>query len=41
MEGKIEIRMEVTGKRGRRPKQLLNDFKENRECSYCIMKRKY
>jgi len=36
IEGKIEVRMEVTGKRGRRGKQLLNDFKEKR--GYCIMK---
>jgi hypothetical protein len=28
--GKIEGRMEVTGKRGRRRKQLLDDLKENR-----------
>ena len=27
MEGKVEERMEVTGRRGRRCKQLLDDFK--------------
>jgi len=36
IEGKIEVRMKVTGKRGRRRKQLLNDFKGKR--GYCIMK---
>jgi len=36
IEGKIKVRMDVMGKRGRRRKQLLNDFKEKR--GYCIMK---
>jgi hypothetical protein len=31
IEGKIEGRLEVLGRRGRRHKQLLNDFKEKRE----------
>jgi hypothetical protein len=30
IEGKIEGRIEVTGRRGRRRKQLLNDLKEKR-----------
>jgi hypothetical protein len=30
IEGKIEGGIEVTGRRGRRRKQLLNDLKENR-----------
>jgi hypothetical protein len=30
MEGKIEERIEVTGRRGRRRKQLLDDLKEKR-----------
>jgi len=30
IEGKIEGRIEVTGRRGRRHKQLLNDLKEAR-----------
>jgi hypothetical protein len=30
IEGKIEGMMEVTGRRGRRRKQLLDDFKEKR-----------
>jgi len=30
VEGKIEGRMKVTGKRGRRCKQLLDDLKETR-----------
>jgi hypothetical protein len=30
IEGKLEGRMEVTGRRGRRRKQLLYDFKEKR-----------
>jgi hypothetical protein len=30
MEGKIEERIEVTGRRGRRSKQLLDDLKERR-----------
>ena len=32
-EGKIERRMEMTGRRERRPKQLLDDLKEKR--GYC------
>jgi hypothetical protein len=35
-EGKIEERIEVTGRRGRRPKQLLEDLKEKR--GYCKLK---
>jgi hypothetical protein len=31
IEGKIEGRIEVTGRRGRRRKRLLDDFKEMRE----------
>ena len=31
-QGKIEGRIEVTGIRGRRRKQLLNDIKEKRGC---------
>jgi hypothetical protein len=30
IEGKIESRVEVTGRRGRRRKQLLDDLKEKR-----------
>jgi hypothetical protein len=30
IEGKIQGRIEVTGRRGRRSKQLLDDFKETR-----------
>ena len=30
MEGKVIGRAEVTGRRGRRPKQLLNDLKKTR-----------
>jgi L-serine deaminase len=30
IEGKLEGRMEVTGRRGRRCKQLLDDLKEKR-----------
>jgi hypothetical protein len=30
LEGKLEGRMEMTGRRGRRRKQLLNDLKEKR-----------
>jgi len=30
IEGKIQERIEVTGRRGRRRKQLLNDLKERR-----------
>jgi hypothetical protein len=29
-EGKIEVRVEVTGRRGRRRKQLLDDLKEKK-----------
>jgi hypothetical protein len=36
IEGKIEGRMGVTGRRGRRRKQLLDDLKENR--GYCKLK---
>jgi hypothetical protein len=36
IEGKIAGRIEVTRRRGRRRKQLLNDFKETRE--YCMLK---
>ena len=36
MEGKIEGAVEVTGKQGRRRKQLLGDFKERR--GYCNLK---
>jgi hypothetical protein len=36
IEGKIKVRMDVTGKREGRRKQLLNDFKEKR--GYCTMK---
>jgi len=32
MEGKIEGRIEVTGRRERRGKQLLDDIKEMRGC---------
>ena len=35
-EGKIEVRIEVTGRRGRKRKQLLVDLKEIRV--YCILK---
>jgi hypothetical protein len=35
-EGKIEGRIEVTGRRGRRPKQLLDDLTETR--GYWILK---
>jgi hypothetical protein len=31
IQGKIEGRIEVTGRRGRRPKQLLDEFKERKE----------
>jgi hypothetical protein len=31
IEGKIQGRIEVTGRRGRRRKQLLNDLKDKRE----------
>jgi len=31
IEGKIEGRIKVTGRRGRRPKNLLVDFQEKRE----------
>jgi hypothetical protein len=36
IEGMIEERIEVTGRRGRRHKQLLEDDKENR--GYCNLK---
>ena len=36
IEGKMKVRNQVTGKRGRRRRQLLNNFKEKR--GYCIMK---
>jgi hypothetical protein len=36
VEGKVEGRIEVTERRGRRRKQLLYDFKEKRE--YCKLK---
>jgi hypothetical protein len=36
IERKLEVRMEVTRKRGRRRKQLLDDLKEKR--GRCIMK---
>jgi hypothetical protein len=32
IEGKIEGRIEVTGRRERRRKQLLDDLKERRRC---------
>jgi hypothetical protein len=35
-EGKIEGITEVTGRRGRRPRQLLDDFNEKR--GYCKLK---
>jgi len=35
-EDKIKGRIEVTGRRGRRRKQLLDDLKENR--GYCKLK---
>ena len=35
-EGKIQGRIDVSGRRGRRRKQLLNDLKEKRE--YCKLK---
>jgi hypothetical protein len=35
-EGKIERRIEVTERRGRRPKQLLDDLKKKR--GYCKLK---
>jgi hypothetical protein len=31
IEGKLEGRIEMTGRRGRRRKQLLDDLKENRK----------
>jgi hypothetical protein len=34
IEGKIKGEMEVTRRRGRRRKQLLDDLKDSRECSY-------
>jgi hypothetical protein len=36
IEGKLEGRIEMTGRRGRRRKQLLDDFKEKRR--YCKLK---
>jgi len=36
IEGEIDVRIEVTVRRGRRRKQLVNDFKENRR--YCGLK---
>jgi hypothetical protein len=36
IEGKIEERIEVMGRRGRRHKQLLDDLKERR--GYCKLK---
>jgi hypothetical protein len=36
VEGRIEGRIEMTGSRGRRPKQLLDDLKETR--GYCKLK---
>jgi hypothetical protein len=32
IEGKLEARIEMTGRRGRRCKQLLDDLKEKRRC---------
>jgi hypothetical protein len=32
IEGKLEERIEMTGRRGRRRKQLLDDLKEKRRC---------
>jgi hypothetical protein len=37
IEGKIEEGMEVTGRRGRRRKQLLGDLKDKR--GYCKLKK--
>jgi hypothetical protein len=34
IEGKIKGRIEVTGRRAKRHRKLLNDLKERRECSY-------
>jgi hypothetical protein len=36
IEGKLEGRIEITGRRGRRCKQLLDDLKEKRR--YCKLK---
>jgi hypothetical protein len=36
LKGKKEARVEVTGRRGRRRKKLLNDFKEKR--GYCKLR---
>jgi hypothetical protein len=36
IEGKLEVRIEVTGRRGRRRRQLLDDLKEKRR--YCKLK---
>jgi len=38
-EGNVEIRLEVTGRRGRRHKKLLDDFMEER--GYCKLKSHY
>ena len=34
IEGKIKREVEVTGRRGRRRRKLLDDLKERRGCSY-------
>jgi len=34
IEGKIEGGIEVTGRRGRRPRKLLDDLKDRRGCSH-------
>jgi hypothetical protein len=36
IEGKLEGRIKMTGRRGRRRKQLLDDLKENKR--YCKLK---
>jgi hypothetical protein len=36
IEGKLEVRLEMTGRRGRRHKQLLDNLKEKRR--YCKLK---
>jgi len=38
IEGKIKGWIEVTGRRGRRCRKLLDDFKERRGCSHLIDK---
>jgi hypothetical protein len=38
IEGKLEARIEITGRRGRRRKQLLDDLREKRK--YCKLKEK-